>query len=113
LQVFLHQRTPFTMIVACRRLKYLGSFSFKGAFRRAGMHFTPSFFQQKRGCNAGVGELPLIDVDIGACLGGLVLFFFSTREKRRNRRMGHHASPEDRLPAAMIGGSLFAGTMFW
>jgi DHA1 family multidrug resistance protein-like MFS transporter len=33
----------------------------------------PIVFQQKRGWNVGVGELPLIGVVIGACLGGLFL----------------------------------------
>jgi MFS transporter, DHA1 family, multidrug resistance protein len=60
-----------------------------------------------------VGELPLIGVVIGACLGGLVLFIFSAREKRKTKRTGHLASLEDRLPAGMIGGVLFTVTMFW
>lgn len=69
-------------------------------------------FQQKRGWDSGIGELPLIGVVIGACLGGLLLVVFSTIEKNR-RRTHHRASPEDRLPAAMLGGILFPVTMFW
>lgn len=34
--------------VACRRSRYLDSFSLKGTFRRAGMHFIASEIQSKR-----------------------------------------------------------------
>lgn len=74
----------------------------------------PIVFQQKRGWNAGVGELPLIGVVIGACLGGLFIYFLSVREKRKRVTASHHPkTPEDRLPAAMVGGILFAITIFW
>lgn len=72
----------------------------------------PIVFQQKRGWNSGVGELPLIGTVVGACLGGLILFALSAREKAKERA-GYALVPEDRLPAAMVGGILFAGTMFW
>lgn len=72
----------------------------------------PIVFQQKRGWNAGIGQLPLIGVIIGAGLGGLFLYFFDAMRKKR-RGPGHTAVPEDRLPAAMIGGVLFAISMFW
>lgn len=68
----------------------------------------PIVFQQKRGWNAGVGELPLLGVVTGAILGGLLLFGLSIQSKRKQK-----STPEDRLPAAMIGGMLFALTMFW
>lgn len=74
----------------------------------------PIVFQQKRGWNAGVGELPLIGVVIGACLGGSFIYFLSAREKRKTSTTGgHRKTPEDRLPAAMVGGILFAITIFW
>lgn len=75
----------------------------------------PIVFQQKRGWNAGVGELPLIGVVIGACLGGSLLYFLSVRERRQTLSDDHHPTrtPESRLPAAMIGGVLFAITIFW
>lgn len=72
----------------------------------------PIVFQEKRGWNAGVGELPLIGTVIGACLGGMVIFAQSTRDRKRIAA-GHKISPEERLPVAMLGGVLFPITMFW
>lgn len=72
----------------------------------------PIIFQEKRGWNAGVGELPLIGTVIGACLGGAVIFYTSHKEKQRTLA-GHVRKPEDRLTVAMIGGILFPITMFW
>ncbi|KAJ5799243.1 MFS general substrate transporter [Penicillium psychrosexuale] len=72
----------------------------------------PIVFQQKRGWNAGVGELPLIGTVIGACLGGLVLFINSQINQRKGTR-NYKSVPEDRLPGAMVGGVMFAVTIFW
>ena len=72
----------------------------------------PIVFQQKRGWNAGVGELPLIGTVIGACLGGSFIFVVSARDKKK-LLAGYKARAEDRLPVAMVGGVLFAITMFW
>lgn len=72
----------------------------------------PIVFQQKRGWNAGVGELPLIGVIVGAGLGGLFLYFFDAIIHKR-RSAGYQAVPEDRLSAAMIGGVGFAVSMLW
>ncbi|KAJ5580035.1 MFS general substrate transporter [Penicillium hispanicum] len=72
----------------------------------------PIVFQQKRGWNAGVGELPLIGTIIGACLGGLVLFILSQRNQRKSPH-NRQPVPEDRLPGAMVGGVMFAVTIFW
>ena len=68
----------------------------------------PIVFQQKRGWNAGDGELPLLGVVLGAVIGGIILLGFSIQSHRRGK-----STPEDRLPAAMVGGILFAVTMFW
>lgn len=54
----------------------------------------PIVFQQKRGWNSGVGELPLIGVIIGACLGRVLLFVLSSREKKQ-ARASRHRRPED------------------
>ncbi|KAL4783097.1 major facilitator superfamily domain-containing protein [Aspergillus varians] len=67
---------------------------------------------QKRGWNAGVGELPLIGTVIGACLGGLALFLNSQMDKKKSTRT-RKSVPEDRLPGAMVGGIMFAVTIFW
>lgn len=73
----------------------------------------PIVFQQKRGWNAGVGELPLIGTVIGAVFGGFIVMA-DTRIRRKNiEKGGKDMEPEDRLPLAMIGGVGFAVTMFW
>lgn len=66
----------------------------------------PIVFQQKRGWNSGVGELPLIGTVIGAVLGGALIFWNSARD-RKKIEAGHRRRPEDRLPVAMVGGVLF------
>ncbi|KAK1237234.1 hypothetical protein MKX08_002859 [Trichoderma sp. CBMAI-0020] len=63
----------------------------------------PIVFQQKRGWNAGDGELPLLGVVTGACLGGIALFI--------QKKTPH--VPEDRLPGAMVGGIMFIVAIFW
>ncbi|KAK5129323.1 hypothetical protein LTR08_003603 [Meristemomyces frigidus] len=72
----------------------------------------PIIFQQKRGWNAGVGELPLLGTVIGACIGGGYIFYNSAQDKKRILA-GHIRVAEDRLHVAMIGGLLFPVTMFW
>lgn len=58
----------------------------------------PIVFQQKRGWNAGNGELPLLGVVIGACLGGIALFIHSTRIRRR----GFDQQKTPQLPASPV-----------
>ncbi|KAH6706310.1 major facilitator superfamily domain-containing protein, partial [Leptodontidium sp. MPI-SDFR-AT-0119] len=72
----------------------------------------PIVFQQKRGWNSGVGELPLIGTAIGAAIGGSIIFAVSVRD-RKKLEAGHKGVPEDRLPVAMLGGVMFPITMFW
>jgi DHA1 family multidrug resistance protein-like MFS transporter len=72
----------------------------------------PIVFQQKRGWNAGVGELPLIGTVVGACIGGLALYLDSRRTRTKSNQGGEPV-PEDRLPGAMVGGVMFAVTIFW
>ncbi|KIW62303.1 hypothetical protein PV04_10488 [Phialophora macrospora] len=72
----------------------------------------PIVFQEMRGWNSGVGELPLIGTVAGACIGGAVIFYNSSLE-RKKMEAGLPRKPEDRLPLAMFGGVLFAVTMFW
>jgi multidrug resistance protein len=72
----------------------------------------PIVFQQKRGWNSGVGELPLIGTVIGAALGGMFIFIVSARD-RKKLEAGYVGRAEDRLPVAMVGGILFPITMFW
>ena len=72
----------------------------------------PIVFQQKRGWNSGVGELPLIGTVVGACIGGAMNFVMSARDKKK-ALAGVKSRAEDRLPLAMFGGCMFAVTMFW
>ena len=72
----------------------------------------PIVYQQKRGWNTGLGELPLIGTIIGAVIGGLLIFAASARD-RKKLKAGYVSRAEDRLPVAMIGGILFPVTMFW
>lgn len=72
----------------------------------------PIVYQQKRGWNAGVGELPLLASTIGPCFTGLTILL-DARKKRRKMEQGYHHRPEDRMPLAMIGGVMFPLSMFW
>lgn len=71
----------------------------------------PIVFQQKRGWNSGVGELPLIGTAIGAVLGSAVIFAVSAND-RKKQEAGHKGRPEDRLRVAMVAGVLFPVCMF-
>jgi multidrug resistance protein len=72
----------------------------------------PIIFQQKRGWNSGVGELPLIGTVVGAVIGGVCIFIVSAHD-RKKMEAGYQRRAEDRLPVAMAGGVLFPITMFW
>ncbi|CAM1511812.1 Fc.00g093250.m01.CDS01 [Cosmosporella sp. VM-42] len=73
----------------------------------------PIVFQEKRGWNSGVGELPLLGTVIGACFGGVIVLLDTRKRKKRFAKGETQFEPEDRLPLAMIGGVGFAVTMFW
>ncbi|KAL6872911.1 major facilitator superfamily domain-containing protein [Trichoderma novae-zelandiae] len=76
----------------------------------------PIVFQEMRGWNAGVGELPLIGTVLGAMLGGLIVVFDTRRQQKKidtGTKQLHEMTPEDRLPLAILGGITFAGAMFW
>lgn len=76
----------------------------------------PIVFQEKRGWNSGVGELPLIGTVVGALIGGVIVLV-DTRIRQRKIERGEKTMadtvPEDRLTLAMIGGVGFPLTMFW
>ena len=76
----------------------------------------PIVFQERRGWNAGVGELPLLGTVVGAVLGGGIVLIDSHRRRKQiesGEKSMSDLVPEDRLPLAMIGGVGFAVTMFW
>ncbi|KAK4629332.1 Major facilitator superfamily multidrug transporter mdrA [Fulvia fulva] len=72
----------------------------------------PIVFRQMRGWNSGVAELPLIGTITGACIGGLINFYFTVQD-RKERQAGIPRVPEDRLVVAKIGGIIFPISMFW
>lgn len=76
----------------------------------------PIVFQEKRGWNSGVGELPLIGTVVGALIGGLIVLVdarLRQRQIERGEKKMEDTVPEDRLTLAMIGGIGFPATMFW
>lgn len=93
-------------------------------------------FQEKRGWNAGVGELPLLGMAVGAMVGGIVVFVSSpqaltpyvpkasrlhdrtgeqlnTHQERKKGLGSGDWAAERRLPLAMIGAVLLPVSMFW
>ncbi|KAI1770750.1 MFS general substrate transporter [Hypoxylon cercidicola] len=72
----------------------------------------PIVFQQRRGWNAGVGELPLIGTTIGSFVGAIIVIYDS-KYKAKKIAAGVSLKPEDRLTLAIIGGVGFPITMFW
>ena len=76
----------------------------------------PIVFQEMRGWNAGVGQLPLCGTVVGAVAGGIIVFFDTRRRKqlvKSGAKRLEEFQPEDRLPLAMMGGIGFAVCMFW
>jgi multidrug resistance protein len=76
----------------------------------------PIVFQEKRGWNPGVGQLPLLGTVIGALFGAAIVLV-DTRIRQRKIELGiikqENVVPEDRLPLAIGGGIGFALAMFW
>ncbi|KHN98939.1 Major facilitator superfamily domain, general substrate transporter [Metarhizium album ARSEF 1941] len=76
----------------------------------------PIVFQERRGWNSGVGELPLIGTVVGAVLGGSIVLLDTRRRSNKTKKgeaKAEDMEPEDRLPLAMVGGVGFAAAMFW
>lgn len=73
----------------------------------------PVSFQEERGWNMGVGELPFIAVLIGVLIGcGIIIGFTKIRFQRILEQTGT-VIPEERLIPMMIGGVLLPIGMFW
>lgn len=73
---------------------------------------TAIVFEEHRGWNPGVGELPLVGLIIGAALGSLIVLWDTRYQTRRSQR-GRPPRPEDRLRTALLGGPALAAAMFW
>ncbi|KAI3401269.1 hypothetical protein diail_11975 [Diaporthe ilicicola] len=72
----------------------------------------PIVFQEMRGWNSGVGELPLIGTVVGAAIGAMIIVIDS-RGQNKKAQAGITLEPEHRLRLAMYGGVGFAASMFW
>ncbi|KAF4977618.1 hypothetical protein FZEAL_5879 [Fusarium zealandicum] len=72
----------------------------------------PIVFQEMRGWNYGVSQLPLLGQVAGAFLGAIYIFVDSERRRSKDTA-GKQLLPEDRLLMAMVGGVGFPITMFW
>lgn len=70
----------------------------------------PIVFQQRRGWSAGVGALPLIGQLVGALFAGAMVLYESTLGRKR-MLAGIPRTPEERMPLAAIGSTLFPITM--
>jgi hypothetical protein len=67
----------------------------------------PIVFQQQRGWSPGVAGLAFLGVLIGFIIAlAYVIFSDNGRYTRRVKKDGGWAPPEQRLPAAIIGGIL-------
>ncbi|KAF2163352.1 hypothetical protein M409DRAFT_57632 [Zasmidium cellare ATCC 36951] len=71
----------------------------------------PIAFIEIRGWNAGVGELPLLSVVVGALISGVYVYARSFNEKKKIQA-GHKFAPEDSLPVGMVGAICFPVGMF-
>ncbi|KHN97425.1 Major facilitator superfamily domain, general substrate transporter [Metarhizium album ARSEF 1941] len=72
----------------------------------------PIVFQEMRGWNEGIGQLPLLGTVVGSVAGAIIICLDT--ERRKNKlQAGYSLEPEDRLIMGMVGGVGFAVTMFW
>ena len=73
----------------------------------------PISFQNGRGWNAGVGELPFISISIGVVIGSVIITIITkTRFARKLRKHGQ-VIPEERLPPMILGGVVLPIGLFW
>ncbi|KID95996.1 Major facilitator superfamily domain, general substrate transporter, partial [Metarhizium majus ARSEF 297] len=72
----------------------------------------PIVFQQMRGWNEGVGQLPLLGTVVGSVVGAVIICL-DTKRRKDKLEAGYSLEPEDRLITGMVGGIGFAITMFW
>lgn len=73
----------------------------------------PIAFQEQRGWNPGVGQLPFLAITVGVLAGcAIIIIFTKTRFQAKLKQTGH-VVPEERLIPMMVGGLLLPSGMFW
>jgi hypothetical protein len=74
----------------------------------------PIVYQEGRGWNEGIGGLPFVGVAIGM-LAALIytILYDNGRYLKCVKKAGGFATPEDRLPPAIIGGAALPIGLFW
>ncbi|KAJ5312978.1 hypothetical protein PENANT_c018G03255 [Penicillium antarcticum] len=73
----------------------------------------PIAFQEQRGWNPGVGQLPFLAITVGVLAGcAIIITFTKTRFQAKLKQTGQ-VVPEERLIPMMIGGLLLPAGMFW
>ncbi|KAF4338059.1 major facilitator superfamily transporter [Fusarium beomiforme] len=72
----------------------------------------PIVFQDMRGWNAAVSQLPVLGQAVGAVIG-LSIVFDHTRRRKIKADTGREIVPEDHMVLAMIGGVGFPICMVW
>lgn len=73
----------------------------------------PVVFQGVHGMSLGVGSLPFIGLMVGELLGGSYILFNNNTYVKKLVENNGVPVPEWRLPPAIIGGTVFAGGLFW
>ncbi|EWZ48864.1 hypothetical protein BFJ63_vAg3547 [Fusarium oxysporum f. sp. narcissi] len=72
----------------------------------------PIVFQELRGWNTAVSQLPVLGQAVGAVFG-LLMVFDHTRRRKAKANTGRGMLPEDHMDLAMIGGVGFPISMLW
>lgn len=72
----------------------------------------PIVFQELRGWNTAVSQLPVLGQAVGAVFGFLMVFDH-TRRRKAKANTGRKMLPEDHMVLAMIGGVGFPISMLW
>lgn len=68
----------------------------------------PIIFQEQRGWNAGVGQLPFLALVIGSSVAGVIIFAETALIGKPRQLAGQPSRPEDRMRIGMIGAVTFA-----
>ncbi|KAF5266718.1 hypothetical protein FOXYS1_2441 [Fusarium oxysporum] len=72
----------------------------------------PIVFQELRGSNTAVSQLPVLGQAVGAVFGFLMVFDH-TRRRKAKANTGREMLPEDHMVLAMMGGVGFPISMLW